>query len=101
MMWKATTNCTEGLEYGFTNPYEIAGYKHSNQQYFLRCGNSNLYRAELARPLFYPWYECTYVDTMERNTAFITLQNRRFLQSILVTAVCLSVCLRVCLFVRP
>ena len=30
---------------------------------------------------------------------FVTLQNRRFLQSILVTAVCLSVCLSVCLFV--
>ena len=32
---------------------------------------------------------------------FVTLQNRRFLQSILVTAVCLSVCLFVCLFVCP
>ena len=30
---------------------------------------------------------------------FVTLQNRRFLQSILVTTVCLSVCLSVCLFV--
>ena len=38
------------------------------------------------------------------SSPFVTLQNRRFLQSILVTAVCLSVCLfvclSVCLFVR-
>ena len=32
---------------------------------------------------------------------FVTLQNRRFLQSILVTTVCLSVCLSACLSVCP